>query len=58
LWTPTSIAVFLTLTVLDSLPLALTQNIYGVVMLLNGSILVRLLRRVVIAQERTAEATP
>jgi bile acid:Na+ symporter, BASS family len=47
-----TLAVFLTLTVLDSLPLALTQNIYGVVMLLNGSILVRLLRRTVIAQER------
>jgi BASS family bile acid:Na+ symporter len=55
-----TLAVFLTLTVLDSLPLALTQNIYGVVMLLNGSILVRLLRRTVIAQERArpVEATP
>ena len=55
-----TLAVFLTLTVLDSLPLALTQNIYGVVMLLNGSILVRLLRRTVIAQERgaRAQATP
>ena len=51
-----TLAVFLTLTVLDSLPLALTQNIYGVVMLLNGSILVRLLRRTVIAQERGAPA--
>ena len=40
-----TLAVFLTLTVLDSLPLALTQNIYGVVMLLNGGLLVRWFRR-------------
>ena len=39
-----TLAIFLTLTVLDSLPLALTQNIYGVVMLLNGTILVRWFR--------------
>ena len=40
-----TLAVFLTLTVLNSLPLALTQNIYGVVMLLNGGLLVRWFRR-------------
>ena len=39
-----TLAVFLTLTVLNSLPLALTQNIYGVVMLLNGILLVRWFR--------------
>ena len=40
-----TLAIFLTLTVLDSLELAVTQNIYGVIMLLNGTILIRLLRR-------------
>ena len=40
-----TLAIFLTLNVLNSLPLAVTQNIYGVVMLLNGTILIRLLRR-------------
>ena len=39
-----TLAIFLTQTVLHSLPLALTQNVYGVVMLLNGTIFVRLLR--------------
>ena len=46
-----TLAIFLTLTVLDSLPLALTQNIYGVVMLFNGTILVRWFRARVIARE-------
>jgi len=36
-----TLAIFITLTVLDSLPLAVTQNIYGVVMLLNASLLIR-----------------
>jgi BASS family bile acid:Na+ symporter len=40
-----TLAIFLTLNVLNSLPLAVTQNIYGVIMLLNGTILIRLLRR-------------
>lgn len=40
-----TLAIFLTLNVLNSLPLAVTQNIYGIVMLLNGTILIRLLRR-------------
>lgn len=39
-----TLAIFLTQTVLGSLPLALTQNVYGVVMLLNGTILVRWFR--------------
>ena len=39
-----TLAIYLTLTVLDSLPLALTQNIYGVVMLFNGTLLVRWFR--------------
>ena len=47
-----TLAIFLTLTVLDSLPLALTQNIYGVVMLLNGTIFVRLLRDRMIAEAK------
>ncbi len=36
-----TLAIFLTLTVLGSLPLAVTQNIYGVVMILNASLLIR-----------------
>ena len=36
-----TLAIFLTLTVLGSLPLAVTQNIYGVVMLINASLLIR-----------------
>ena len=40
-----TLAIFLTLTVLGSLELAVTQNVYGVVMLVNGTILIRLLRR-------------
>jgi BASS family bile acid:Na+ symporter len=51
-----TLAIFVTLTVLQSLPLALTQNIYGVVMLLNGTILVRLLRARMIAEEREEAA--
>ena len=45
-----TLAIFVTQTVLQSLPLALTQNVYGVVMLLNGSILVRALRSRMIAE--------
>ena len=36
-----TLAIFLTLTVLGSLPLAVTQNIYGVVMILNATVLIR-----------------
>ena len=36
-----TLAIFLTLTVLGSLPLAVTQNIYGVLMILNASLLIR-----------------
>ena len=36
-----TLAIFLTLTVLDNLPLAVLQNIYGVVMLLNAALLIR-----------------
>jgi BASS family bile acid:Na+ symporter len=49
-----TLAVFLTLTVLNSLPLALTQNIYGVVMLLNGTLLVRWFRARIAASEGAA----
>ena len=51
-----TLAVFLTLTVLNSLPLALTQNIYGVVMLLNGTLLVRWFRARIAAREEVAAA--
>ena len=47
-----TLAIFLTQTVLGSLPLALTQNVYGVVMLFNGTILVRRLRSRMIAEEK------
>ncbi len=40
-----TLAIFLTLTVLDNLPLAVMQNIYGVVMLLNAGLLIRWFRR-------------
>ncbi len=46
-----TLAIFLTLNVLDSLPLALTQNIYGVIMLLNGIILVRWFRARIAGRE-------
>ena len=39
-----TLALFLTLTVLESLPLAVTQNIYGMVMLFNASLLIRWFR--------------
>ena len=39
-----TLATFLTLTVLNSLPLAVTQNIYGVVMILNAMLLIRWFR--------------
>jgi BASS family bile acid:Na+ symporter len=39
-----TLAIFLTLTVLGSLPLAVTQNIYGAVMLLNAMLLIRIFR--------------
>ncbi len=47
-----TLAIFLTLNVLDSLPLAVTQNIYGVLMLMNGSILIRLFRPYLLREER------
>jgi bile acid:Na+ symporter, BASS family len=53
-----TLAVFLTLTVLSSLPLALTQNIYGVVMLLNGTLLVRWFRRRLPADAAPPSAAP
>ncbi|WP_326524012.1 bile acid:sodium symporter family protein [Sphingomonas sp.] len=45
-----TLALFLTLTVLDSLPLAVTQNIYGLVMLLNATLLIRWFRRRIAAE--------
>jgi BASS family bile acid:Na+ symporter len=46
-----TLAIFLTLTVLGSLPLAVTQNIYGVVMIVNATLLIRWWRGRVIAEE-------
>ena len=45
-----TLAIFLTLTVLDSLPLAVTQNIYGVVMIFNAILLIRWWRRRIAAE--------
>lgn len=45
-----TLAIFLTLTVLGSLPLAVTQNIYGVVMILNASLLIRWWRPRIVAE--------
>lgn len=36
-----TLAIFLTLTVLGSMPLAVTQNIYGMVMIFNATLLIR-----------------
>ncbi len=45
-----TLAIFLTLTVLDNLPLAVLQNIYGVVMLLNAALLIRWFRTRIAAE--------
>lgn len=47
-----TLAIFLTLTVLDNLPLAVTQNIYGVVMILNASLLIRWWRGRIAAEDK------
>jgi BASS family bile acid:Na+ symporter len=46
-----TLAIFLTLTVLGSLPLAVAQNIYGVVMILNATLLIRWWRGRIAAEE-------
>jgi BASS family bile acid:Na+ symporter len=50
-----TLAIFLTLTVLDSLPLAVTQNVYGVIMLLNATLLIRWFRRRIAAEPALAQ---
>ncbi len=47
-----TLAIFITATVLGSFPLAVIQNIYGVVMLLNAGILIRWFRPRIAAEER------
>ena len=49
-----TLSIFLTLTVLGSLPLAVTQNIYGVVMILNATLLIRWWRRRIDAEAQAA----
>jgi BASS family bile acid:Na+ symporter len=49
-----TLAIFLTLTVLDSLPLAVTQNVYGVIMLLNATLLIRWFKRRIVAEPAAA----
>ena len=49
-----TLALFLTLTVLGSLPLAVTQNIYGVVMLLNATLLIRWFKGRIAREEAVA----
>jgi bile acid:Na+ symporter, BASS family len=46
-----TLALYVTLTVLGSLPLAVLQNVYGVVMLINAGILIRWFRPRVLAEE-------
>jgi BASS family bile acid:Na+ symporter len=46
-----TLAIFLTTSVLGSLPLAVTQNIYGVIMIVNASLLIRWWRRRLPAEE-------
>ena len=54
-----TLAIFLTLTVLGSLPLAVTQNIYGVIMLLNATLLIRWFRaRRILAARAGADMNP
>jgi bile acid:Na+ symporter, BASS family len=50
-----TLAIFLTLTVLGSLPLAVTQNIYGVVMVLNVFLLIRWYRARLEAERNVPE---
>lgn len=45
-----TLALVITLTVLGSLPLAVTQNIYGVVMILNATLLIRWWRKRIAAE--------
>ena len=49
-----TLAIFLTTSVLGSLPLAVTQNIYGVIMIVNASLLIRWWRRRIVAAEEAA----
>ncbi|MBV9882865.1 MAG: bile acid:sodium symporter family protein [Sphingomonadaceae bacterium] len=51
-----TLSIFLTLTVLGSLPLAVTQNIYGVVMILNATLLIRWWRRRIEAEAQGGPA--
>ena len=51
-----TLAIFITLTVLDSLPLALTQNIYGVVMLFDAFLLIRWYRGPIAREEKAEPA--
>jgi bile acid:Na+ symporter, BASS family len=46
-----TLAIFITLTVLDNLPLAVLQNIYGVAMLLNAGILISWYRSRIAAED-------
>jgi BASS family bile acid:Na+ symporter len=47
-----TLAIYVTLSVLGSLPLAVTQNIYGVVMLVNAGLLIRWFRPRIAAEAR------
>jgi BASS family bile acid:Na+ symporter len=49
-----TLALFLTMTVLGNMPLAVTQNIYGVIMLFNATLLIRWFRRRISAEDEVA----
>ena len=54
-----TLALYLTLTVLGSLDLAVTQNIYGVLMILNAMLLIRWWRRRIDGEgDTSSEARP
>jgi BASS family bile acid:Na+ symporter len=52
-----TLAIFLTLNMLNSLPLAVTQNIYGLVMLVDAALLIRWYRGRIAAEQGTSEGT-
>lgn len=53
-----ALALFLTASVLGSIELSVSQNIYGVLMLINASILIRLSRKRCIGESHEAQAVP
>ena len=51
-----TMAIYVTLQVLGDLPVAVTQNIYGVLMILNAGLLIRWFRPLIAAEDAAAPA--